>query len=468
MNKLYKILIPTITLFASVLLVSAQTSPSLSPWIYSSPSPLIKPVISSSSVQIPSLASAGLCLTTNASGTLGIGVCGSGSATTTINGVSGPTFTFSSPSSTLHITSSTGNLYLDLASLAISQFTNNAGYLATTTGNWLGTLQGKNATDFAASSTVSSQWTSSSSDIYFLGGRVGIGINTPDNALEVNGTAHILNNLYVNGNTSTTQLFVVATSSFPNGIWNANGSVGIGTTTPATALVVNGAITQTSLGTGLVKSTLGVLGNATSGTDYQSPLTGSILGTAGQVTATANTNSIGTTTTLALATTTVTAGSYTNTNVTVDAYGRITSATTQNLVAGSSTIISTSGTTTTIGMRSKVISMTIPGAFLANEDIPGVIIPTTSTIKKVSAATKAVGDSLTFNLIFKNEDCNSATSTAWHAFTSDWAVASTTVTSTQTFASSTINAGTCLRFYTSAASSSATSWFNATLLIDEN
>ena len=49
---------------------------------------------------------------------------------------------------------------------------------------------------------------------------------------------------------------------------NAAGNVGVGTTTPATALVVNGDITQTTLSTGLVKSTSGKLINATSGTDY--------------------------------------------------------------------------------------------------------------------------------------------------------------------------------------------------------
>lgn len=70
-----------------------------------------------------------------------LGISGGSSATTTINSVNGPTFIFSSPSSTIHISSSTGNIFFDFGSMLISQFTNDSGYIATSTGNWLGTWQ---------------------------------------------------------------------------------------------------------------------------------------------------------------------------------------------------------------------------------------------------------------------------------------------------------------------------------------
>jgi len=56
------------------------------------------------------------------------GISGSG-ATTTINQVFGPTFTFNSPSSTLRFSTSTGIVSFDLASMNISQFTNDSSYL---------------------------------------------------------------------------------------------------------------------------------------------------------------------------------------------------------------------------------------------------------------------------------------------------------------------------------------------------
>lgn len=76
--------------------ILGDTIPTLSPWYFGS-SNLITTRGTSSNVQIPSLSSAGLCLKTNASGTLSTTACGSGgggSATTTINYLSGPNFTF--------------------------------------------------------------------------------------------------------------------------------------------------------------------------------------------------------------------------------------------------------------------------------------------------------------------------------------------------------------------------------------
>ena len=95
----------------------------------------------------------------------------------------------------------------------------------------------------------------------------------PDTNTGLDSSAPDVMNL-VNGGTNT----ITMTSS---------NRVGIGTSTPATKLVVNGTstvagnsivsgqMTISSLGTGLVKSTAGALGNATSGTDYAPATSGS-------------------------------------------------------------------------------------------------------------------------------------------------------------------------------------------------
>lgn len=77
---------------ASLVLGGDGTIGTLDPWKIASG--IIRPRNSSSTLRVPSLASQN-CLGTDADGDFGAGTCGSGgSATTTINGVNGPTFTF--------------------------------------------------------------------------------------------------------------------------------------------------------------------------------------------------------------------------------------------------------------------------------------------------------------------------------------------------------------------------------------
>lgn len=115
-------------ILGGVLLAQSQNIPQIQQWLLQGTT--LVPRNASSSVRIPSLGAAGSpCVAVSSSGTLSTVACGGAVATTTINNVSGPTFVFNSPSSTLRISTSTGTLGFDLTTLNISQFANNSNYL---------------------------------------------------------------------------------------------------------------------------------------------------------------------------------------------------------------------------------------------------------------------------------------------------------------------------------------------------
>ena len=135
------------------------------------------------------------CLKTDANGLVGLTSCGTGGggATTTINGVSGPDFTFNTSGvNGLSWASSTATLTLTQATSTAAQ----SGFLSAT--DWT-TFNNKisSSTPFTAGyipyATSSSAITNS--NIFQLGTNIGIGTTTPSTILTVSGTSTFAGNI---------------------------------------------------------------------------------------------------------------------------------------------------------------------------------------------------------------------------------------------------------------------------------
>ncbi len=353
---------------------------------------------------------------------------------------------------------------------------------STSTGAYVYHSSSTAATDFGI---TSSQWTTTSTGIYYNGGRVGIGTASPDHALTVSGNGHFTQGIMVDNTVFTSSYFL--------------GNVGIGTTTPSFPLVVYGTSTAidvrdsgTSIAYGqydnnLAKTIIGqerstgggiFVGSAAYASVFGSknayPLQLAASGTIAMTILPGGNVGIGTSTPASLlvvnGTTTlpkIAPNSFLATNGSSQIIATSTPITSINngsgggaygIQAGTNITISTTTTSTIINTRHVPIQWTESDTSSTNAYfIPIFTFNTTSTITSIwENSPSSTSNTFSYNLFYSPNNISS--SSMYKVFSSDRTVGGTLTgpTSTTSFASSTPGAGSSLWLYSYNASTTAT------------